>query len=212
MQNVRKQVPFPVPERSPPRRYRMHSRPKQKITGIRALYFRYCYELHILVKYPASVKRVPFSLREDMTKLDRLDRETRFLARTKITTMDELMQRKETAESKITSLTMQRQALRNQVKRQTHRKDFLAADATKAEIQKISAQLKELRKETVLCDGIAARSGQVKENLSVLLHQKETEPFPKKRNDSWCIRTGGQAAEQRRPASKRAGEIQPRAE
>ena len=47
-----------------------------------------------------------------------------------------------------------------------------------------------------------------------------TEPFPKKRtqkvkkkrNDSWCIRTGGQAAEQRRPASKRAGEIQPRAE
>ena len=72
LQNLQKQVPFPEVEHRPPRRYRVREHPRKKVTGLRALYFRYCYELHIIVKRPASVKRVSFLLREDITKLDRL--------------------------------------------------------------------------------------------------------------------------------------------
>ena len=80
LHNLQKQVPFPEVVHRPPRRYRVRGQPRKKVTGLRALYFRYCYELHIIVKRPASVKRVSFLLREDIAKLDRLDAETRFWA------------------------------------------------------------------------------------------------------------------------------------
>lgn len=91
LQNICKQAPFPEAERQPPRHYHVRGKPRRKITGLRALYFRYCYELHIIVKRPASVKRVSFLVREDVIKLDRLDAQTRFLGKHKISTMDELM-------------------------------------------------------------------------------------------------------------------------
>ena len=86
LRNIQKQVPFPEAEHHPPRRYRLRGKYRKKFTGLQALYFRYCYELHILQKQLASVKRVSFLLREDVAKLDRLDRETLFLAREGITT------------------------------------------------------------------------------------------------------------------------------
>ena len=58
------------------RRSSLRSSCRWAVTGLRALYFRYCYELHIIVKRPASVKRVSFLLREDIAKLDR--RRSRF--------------------------------------------------------------------------------------------------------------------------------------
>lgn len=92
LQNIRKQVPFPEADRQPIRHYHLQGKPRRKISGLRALYFRYCYELHIIVKRPASVKRVSFLLREDVIKLDRLDAQTRFLGKHKINTIEELME------------------------------------------------------------------------------------------------------------------------
>lgn len=130
LQNLRKQVPFPEADRQSFRHHHLQGKPRRKIMGLRALYFRYCYELHIIVKRPASVKRVSFLLREDVIKLDRLDAQTRFLGRHKISTMEELM------------------AYRNNT-----------SD----------------RREVVLCDEIAQRSSKVKENLELLMKQKEIE-------------------------------------
>ena len=53
--------------------------------------------------------------------------------------------------------------------------DAIAANEVKGKISAISSRLKVLRREVVLCDGIAQRSGQVKENLERLVKQKETE-------------------------------------
>ena len=53
--------------------------------------------------------------------------------------------------------------------------DTIAADEVRSKISAISSRLKALRKEVVLCDGIAQRSGQVKGNLERLAEQKETE-------------------------------------
>ena len=175
LQNLRKQVPFPEPEHRPPRRYRVRGKPRKKVTGLRALYFRYCYELHIIVKRPAFVKRVSFLLREDIAKLDRLDAETRFLGKRHIGTIGDLTVHREKASAEIDALTAQRQELRKELRRLHRQGDAIAADEVKGKISAISNRLKALRKEVVLCDGIAQRSGQVKENLEQLVKQKETE-------------------------------------
>ena len=128
------------------------------------MYFRYCYELHILIKKPASVKRVSVFLREDLRRLEKLDAETRFLAREGIETVEQLAGRKESAESEIQRLSDQRRVFR--------RRDSPEAQE---QITEINARLRSLRKEVRLCDGIAQRSGAVKGNLEQFIHQKESE-------------------------------------
>ena len=175
LHNLQKQAPFPEVVHHPPRRYRVRGKPRKKVTGLRALYFRYCYELHIIVKRPASVKRVSFLLREDVAKLDRLDAETRFLGKNRIGTIGELTAHRETASAEINALTAQRQELRKELRRLNRQGDPAAVDEVKQKIRVLSSRIRAARKEVVLCDGIAQRSGQVKENLERLIEQKETE-------------------------------------
>lgn len=190
LQNIRKEVPFPEAEHRPPRRYRLRGKPRKKFAGLQALYFRYCYELHIIQKKPASVKRVSFLLREDVAKLEQLDREILFLARESITTMGQLKDRKAMAESEIETLTVQRQELRKKLRRLTRKGDKPAADEIRGQIGQLSQQLKKLRKEVSLCDGIALRSGQVKENLEQLLTQQNTERKEQNRDELPRRRSG----------------------
>ena len=116
-----------------------------------------------------------FLLREDIAKLDRLDAETRFLGKQHISTIGELTAHRETASAEIDALTAQRQELRKELRRCNRQGDPVAVGEVKQKISAISSRLKVRRKEVVLCDGIAQRSGQVKENLERLIEQKETE-------------------------------------
>lgn len=175
LQNIQKQVPFPEVEHRSPHRYKLRGKARKKLTGLQALYFRYCYELHIIQKCPVSVKKVSFQLREDIAKLERLDRETLFLVREGITTMEQLSSYKGTAESEIEALTFQRQELRKELRRIIREGNPPAAEEVREQIKKLSKRLKELRKEVALCDGIALRSGQVKDDLEHLLQQKAIE-------------------------------------
>ena len=190
LRNLRKQVPFPEVVCRPHRRYKVQSRPKKKVTGLRPLYFRYCYELHIIVKKPASVKRVSFLLREDIAKLDRLDAETRFLGKHRISTVGELTAHRETASAEVDTLTAQRQELRKELRRLTRKGDAAAVDEAKSTIKALSGRIKAARKEVVLCDGIAQRSGQVKDNLERLVRQKKTEREEMKQNELFRRRGG----------------------
>jgi hypothetical protein len=169
LQNIQKQIPFPKVEHRPSHRYRLRGKPRKRLTGLQALYFRYCYELHIIQKRPTSVKKVSFQLREDIARLEHLDRETLFLAREGITTMEQLSSYKGAAESKIEALTTQRQELRRELRRLTRKENQSAADEVREQIGQLSQRLKKLRKEVVFCDGITLRSGRVKENLGQLL-------------------------------------------
>ncbi len=175
LHNLQKQVPFPEAVHRPPRRCRVRGKPRKKVTGLRALYFRYCYELHIIVKRPASVKWVSFLLREDIAKLDRLDAETRFLGKHRIGTIGELTAHRETASAEVDALTAQRQELRKELRRLNRHGDPVAVGEVKQKISALSTRIRAARKEVVLCDGIAQRSGQVKENLERLVEQKKTE-------------------------------------
>ena len=191
LQNVRKQVPFPDTGKQSSRKYRYRGRfqPRPKITGLRALYLRYCYELHIIVKKPTSVKRVSFLLREDVVKLDRLIAQTRFLGRTGIETMSELTSYRESLEAQMVAFNGQRLALRNQHRRLIRQGNLQAADIVRSQISDISWKLKSLRYDKALCEGIEERSGQVKENLLLLKRQQEMER--KERSDHELFRRRG---------------------
>lgn len=195
LRNLHKQLPFPEAAWKPPRHYYLRGKPRKKVTGLRALYFRYCYELHIIIKRPASVKRVSFLLREDIAKLDRLDAETRFLGKRHIGTIGELTACREQSLTEIDALTARRQELRKDVRRLTRQGDAIAADEVKQKISAVSSRLKALRKEVVLCDGIAQRSGQVTENLERLIAQKEIERKELNKNEQLFRRRSGASRE-----------------
>ena len=173
LRNIQKQDPFPKMTHHPPWRCRLRGKSQKKVTGLRALYFRYCYELHIIVKQPASEKRVSFFLREDVTKLKRLDAETRLLGKNHIETITDLTQYQKTVLAEIDSLTAQRQELRKELRRLVRKGNSADIGAAKNKINAISNCLRGLRKEVVLCDDIAQRSGQIRENTERLITRKE---------------------------------------
>ena len=171
--NVRRQTPFPEEDRTARRRDPFVPYPKAK--GIHALYLRYCYELRIIQKHPASVKRVPFSMRQDLIILDKLDAETRFLAKHEYGTAAELESHKEKSTGRIKELEQERNALRNQLRTATRREDAPAIDGLKNRIKEVSSEIKALRQEVKLCDGIEARSALMERNLEQLQQEQEIE-------------------------------------
>ena len=175
LKNIHRQVPFPEYEQRQSRHRCARGTPKAQITGLRALYFRYCYELHILVRHPASVKRVSFLLREDVRKLDKLDTETKFLGKNRIRTIGELTAHKESAAAELEALTVQRQELRNTLRRLNRQGNPPAVDTLKTQTRELSSKIRLLRKEVRICESIAQRSGQVKANLDLLKQEQETE-------------------------------------
>ena len=88
--NIRKKVPFPEVTEDIHAPFYHYKEKAQKATGLYALYLYYCYELHIIVHKPASIKKVSLFLREDVRKLDQYIAQADFLGRTGIKTAEEL--------------------------------------------------------------------------------------------------------------------------
>lgn len=149
--------------------FKVKDSPKKarKIGGLRGLYLHYCYELGILPKNrpPANVKHLHFLLREDLRKLDTISKETRLLCRYHIDTAEQLFSLRGNLEERMRELSDTRKHLRYQIR---SIQDEDGRTEVKTEISKLSEEIKELRKEVVLCDGIAARSGVIKEKLNVV--------------------------------------------
>ena len=192
LRNMRKRIPFPEAEnrRLGRYRYRGNFKKHKKATGLRALYFYYCYRLKIIVKHPASTKKVLGVLREDILKLNQRIEETRFLGKHKIETADELTGRKQYAENQIQVLTDQRKELYNALKRIKRKGDAEEISATKDKISALSAELKQLRQEVKLCESIAERSGLVKEGLESIIEQDISERKEKNQHEHSRRRSG----------------------
>lgn len=192
LRNMRKRIPFPEAEnrRLGRYRYRGNFKKHKKATGLRALYFYYCYRLKIIVKHPASTKKVLGVLREDILKLDQRIAETRFLGKYKIETADELAARKQYADNQIQVLTDQRKELYNALKRIKRKGDTEEISATKDKISALSGELKQLRQEVKLCDSIAERSGLVKEGLEAIIEQDTSERKEKNQYEHSRRRSG----------------------
>ena len=185
LRNMRKQVPFPDVEKQHHGKYRYRGsfRKYPKATGFRALYLYYCYLLKIIVKKPASVKKVPASLREDIVKLDWIIAQTRFLGANKIETAEDLQAKQKEIQALIETLTQQRRDLRIALKRALRQDDPVQAAALKAQIATLSAEVRKHRKEVKLCDDIAQRNGIVLENLKEITRQKNTQGKENKQHE-----------------------------
>lgn len=185
LRNMRKQVPFPEAEKQHRGKYRYRGsfRKYPKATGFRALYLYYCYLLKIIVKKPASVKKVPASLREDIVKLDWIIAQTRFLGANKIETAEDLQAKQQEIQVQIEKLTQQRRDLRIALKRALRQDDPVQVAALKAQIATLSAEVRKHRKEVKLCDDIAQRNGIVLENLKEITRQKNTQGKENKQHE-----------------------------
>lgn len=185
--------PFPEWEKQPHQylgTFRMkgsyHKAPKA--TGIRALYFHYCYRLKIFRKYPANIQRVSIQIREDLKNMDNLIAQMELLGREHIETTDQLAQYKSSTESKIDMLTEYRAELHNAKRRADRHGDSTNAAAISSQISDITSQLKALRKEVALCSKIEERSAQVKKNLEQI-KQQESERKETTHNEHWRRRS-----------------------
>lgn len=142
----------------------------RKLTGFRALYFHYCYLLGIFPKnrLQQSRKRLHFLLREDLLKLDTITAETRLLIGHRIDTAEQLFPYRDEVNGKIATLTADRKQLYKAQRTAAVKSDSEKAAEVKAQIAALSKELAALRKEVVLCNSIAERSGVIKEKIKAI--------------------------------------------
>ena len=144
----------------------------RKVGGLYGLYLHYCYKLGYLPKYQKqNPARLHYLLREDLMKLDQITAQVRLLGREHISTSEQLFSYKSKVEDEIKSLTADRTHLRNEIRKVNIDDDLLSGK--RQQISALSERLKELRKEVRLCDGIAERSGVMRENLNAVLADEE---------------------------------------
>ena len=152
----------------------------RKITGFRVLYVHYCYLLGIFPKNKPKQnrRRLHFLLREDLRKLDAITAETRLLVRNRIDTAEQLFSYRDEAQDKIAALTAERKQLYKLQRTAAVKSDSEKAAEVKTQITALSKELAVLRKEVVLCNSIADRSGVIQEKIKAVRedeHIKEKE-------------------------------------
>ena len=140
-------------ENSPRVQYcRLHSgkKPRRKLTGLRALYYRYLYELGALPRKP---RRPSYAVRQDAYKLDQRIRQMEFLSKHNIDTLEQLETHRKALQTEIGQL-------------QTKRKQLPKTDDVQSQCESVNTALKQLRQEERLCRKIAEHSIEVQQHLT----------------------------------------------
>lgn len=186
--NYHRKNPFPDEETEKVKEYRQQTQPHIRPTGLRAVYIRYCYELNIIRKYPASEKRVSFFMREDLQRLEKLDEQIRFLADNGIETIDDLTLFRKEKREKLDTLIDLRQKLRNELKCAIRVENAEKVAQIKEKIAEISGEMREIRKEVTLCDRIEERSAPMAEELKKLSNEQTKDEGKEERPNEQLFR------------------------
>ena len=123
-------------------RLRTRGRPVRGIIGLRALYYRYLYELGALPQKPVYPG---YAVRQDIRKLDQYVEQMRFLSRHGIDSREQLAEYRKPLLDEIAALTKERRGLYRS-----------APDSPR--IGQITARLKVLRKEIRMCGRVGKHS------------------------------------------------------
>ena len=131
---------------------RLHSgkKPHRKLTGLRALYYRYLYELGALPRKP---RRPSYAVRQDAYKLDQRIRQMEFLSKHNIDTLAQLETHRQALQTEIGQLL-------------TKRKQLPKTDDVQSQHESVNTALKQLRQEERLCRKIAEHSIEVQQHLT----------------------------------------------
>ena len=173
LENIRRKDPFPEAVLEEVWKYRRDYPPRPKAKGLAALYYHYCYELKIIVRCPASVQQVSFLMREDIRKLEQLDKQVLFLGENKIETYEDLRAFKEKHIAEKETLTNKRAELRNMLKRVLRADDEEAALSVKEEIAEVSGKLQKVNDELSICAQVEKRAEQIQREYEALKEQQE---------------------------------------
>ena len=125
-------------------------KPRRKLTGLRALYYRYLYELGAL---PSKPRRPSYAVRQDAYKLDLRIRQMEFLSKHNIDTLEQLETHRKALQTEIGQL-------------QTKRKQLPKTDDVQLQCESVHTALKQLRQEERLCRKIAEHSLEVQQHLT----------------------------------------------
>ena len=132
------------------RRYRIKGRrptgTQRKIKGFQALYLRYLYLLRG-TRRKKNFRRGPFSVRQEVVRLERYDRQFRYLWANGMTTVEDLEQRIAALEREIYDGEQQRKPL---YRERRDAEDEAYKTQCSAEIDRQTAALREKRKELAL--------------------------------------------------------------
>ena len=131
---------------------RLHSgkKPHRKLTGLRALYYRYLYELGALPRKP---RRPSYAVRQDAYKLDQRIRQMEFSSKHNIDTLAQLETHRQALQTEIGQLL-------------TKRKQLPKTDDVQSQHESVNTALKQLRQEERLCRKIAEHSIEVQQHLT----------------------------------------------
>ena len=131
-------------------RLRSGKKPCRKLTGLRALYYRYLYELGALPRKP---RRPSYAVRQDAYKLDQRIRQMEFLSKHNIDTLAQLETHRQALQTEIGQLL-------------TKRKQLPQNDDVQSQRESVNTALKQLRQEERLCRKIAEHSLEVQQHLT----------------------------------------------
>ena len=198
LENIRRKDPFPEAVLEEVRKYRRDYPPRPKAKGLAALYYHYCYELKIIVRYPASVQQVSFLMREDIRKLEQLDKQVLFLGENKIETYEDLRAFKEKHIAEKETLTNKRAELRNMLKRVLRADDEEAALSVKEEIAEVSGKLQKVNDELSICAQVEKRAEQIQREYETLKAQQEEREGDENELFRGCSGTGREDVIKRR--------------
>ena len=157
---------------SPGRRYRVRGsmgRPR-KLTGFRALYFKYLYLLGAIPSRRPGT-RAAFPMRSEIIKFDRYQEQFRYLMKTHIETAEQLSMQYDAIQAEIDALTDRRRELYQ------WRRAGQGGAAIDGEIAAITDRLRTLRRELKLCARIEGDIPGVRERV---LRQQADERGPEK--------------------------------
>ena len=171
LENIRRKDPFPEETKEMVRRYRSEHPPKPKLSGLAKLYYYYCYELHIIVRFPASGGRISHAMREDIRKLDRLDEQVRFLVSNGIETFGDLDAYRIYADGEIQELKATRDWLRNKLKRVMRKGEEAEILEVKKEIASVSEKVRKLKDNIGICGSVEERAMQIQAEYSSLKNE-----------------------------------------
>ena len=130
-----------------------------KLKGFKALYYRYLY-LFGKIRKKETPQRVSFFMREELIKFERYQKQFHFLYENDIETATQLNEMKQTAEDRISELTLKRSTL------------YRKPDA-KDEIAEINAELKDLRATFRMCNNILSDSERINHHFNEAMQLEE---------------------------------------
>lgn len=173
LENIRREDPFPEETHKKIWQYRREHPRRTDLGGLSKLYYYYCYELHIIVRFPSSVSRVSHFMREDLRKLDQLDMQTRFMVENHIETLDDIEAYRVKATESIAELKDIRDDLRNELKRVIRKDNESEILAVKEKIATVSGKITKLQESFAICDSVEERSRQMQQELEDINKQTE---------------------------------------